>query len=309
MPLVAAPRLQKSVLALDARCTLGEGIVWCPRRQALLWTDIEGRRLWRHDPVTGASASWSLPDRAGSFALCASGRVLLGLAKGLAFADIDAHDTDDVVRVEPVAAVEADNPRTRVNDGRTDRAGRFVFGTMNEDHETTGDASGHFYQFSLEHGLRPLTVPPVVIANSLCFSPDGDTIYFADTPAGAIMTGSYDSDAARVSNVREFARLGDGQGYPDGSIVDADGCVWNAAWAAGRIRQFSPSGELLCEVTVVAPNTTCPVFGGPDLRDLYVTSSRLEMNAEALLRVPCAGGLFRAEPGCGGLVDRLFDDR
>src|SRR6187402_2839477 len=120
---MAPTRLEKAVLALDARCMLGEGIVWCPRRQALLWTDIEGRRLWRHDPVTGASASWTLPDRAGSFVRCTSGRVLLGLAKGLGFADLDAHDSDDVLPVMPVAAVEADAPRTRINDGRTDRAG------------------------------------------------------------------------------------------------------------------------------------------------------------------------------------------
>jgi L-arabinonolactonase len=234
--------------------------------------------------------------------------VLLGLAKGLAFADIDAHQGDDVLPVAVVAPVEAGEPQTRVNDGRTDREGHFVFGTMNEAHQQGGARIGHFYQFSSRRGLRRLTTDPVAISNSLCFSPDGGTIYFADTLDRAIMQGDYDAGAARVSRVRPFARLGTGEGLPDGSVVDADGCLWNAAWASGHVRQFAPDGRLVRDIALPIVNATCPAFGGRALDDLFVTSSRQEMDDESLARMPQAGGVFRLAPGVRGIADLPFAD-
>lgn len=308
------PSESAATLLVDARCTLGEGLVWCTRRRALLWTDIEGARLWMHVPASGATRAWVLPDRAGAFALCASGRVLLGLAKGLAFADIDeqdaqdAHDGDAIIPVETVAAVEADLPRTRVNDGRTDRAGAFVFGTMNEDH-ADGRRVGRFYQFSSRHGLRPIDgLDPIAIANSICFSLDGGTMYYADSPARRIMQADYDSAAARVTRPRVFVDLADEPGIPDGSVIDADGGLWNAVWGAGRLRRYSPAGVLDREILVAAPHTTCPAFGGPDLGRVFTTSARAEMDAEALARFPLSGGVFQADPGVRGLTDALFPD-
>ncbi len=296
-----------ATLRIDARCTLGEGAVWCTRRRALLWTDIERARLWLHAPLTGTTLSWALPDRVGAFALCASGRVLLGLAKGLAFADVDAHTGASTLAVTPVAPVEPDEPRTRINDGRTDRDGRFVFGTMNEA-EGHADRLGHFYQFSLAHGLRRLNVDDVSISNSICFSPDGGTMYFTDSIDGTILQADYDSAAARVSRVRPFVRAEKTVGMPDGSVIDADGALWNAVWGGGRVRRYLADGTIDREVIVAAPNTTCPAFGGPDLTDLYVTSSRLEMDAAALAHFPHAGGVFHAAAGIRGLADPAFRD-
>jgi L-arabinonolactonase len=292
---------------VDARCVLGEGPLWCQRRRALLWTDIESAALWMHTPATGTTITWRLPDRAGSFALCASGRVLLGLASGLAFADLD-RQTAGVLAVSAAAPVEADEPRTRINDGRTDRAGNFVFGTMNEEHATTGARLGHIYQFSPRHGLRRMNIDPVAITNSICFSPDGRTMYFADSLDRRIMQADYDADAARVAHVREFARMSTPAGVPDGSIVDAEGCLWNAVWGHGRLQRYSPDGVVIREVLIAATNTTCPAFGGVDLTDLYVTSSRLEMDSDALARLPHAGSVFHVVPGVRGVADALFPD-
>jgi sugar lactone lactonase YvrE len=291
----------------DTACALGEGPLWCPRRRALLWTDIERSTLWMRTPATGAIRSWRLPHRVGSFALCTSGRLLLGLAKGLAFADPD-RSTAGPLPVTPAAAVEADEPLTRINDGRTDRAGNFVFGTMNEAHATTGARLGHIYQFSPRHGLRRLNLEPVAIANSLCFSLDGRTMYFADSLDRRIRQADYDAEAARVANVRDFAHLPSPTGVPDGSVIDAEGCLWNAVWGQGRVRRYASDGTHLGDILVPAVNATCPAFGGSDLTDLFITSSRLEMDADALARQPHAGGVFHATPGVRGTLDALFPD-
>jgi sugar lactone lactonase YvrE len=288
-------------LFIDCRCTLGEGPVWDTRRGALLWTDIERSTLWMHGQA--GTRSWSLPDRLGSFAICESGRLLLALAHGLFLADIDAAVGSDLP-VRPLIALEHKTPTGRTNDGRTDRTGNFVFGTYNDEKEGAG---GSFYQFSARHGLRRLDLGDITIANSICFTADGRTMYFCDSPLGAIMQCEYDAGSARVSNVREFVRFGPGDGLPDGSIVDAEGCLWNAAWGVGRVRRYAPDGRILGEIRVDAKNTTCPVFGGEALDQLFVTSARQGMTSDELARVPHAGGMYRcATIGGRGLADARF---
>jgi L-arabinonolactonase len=290
-------------LYVDARCTLGEGIVWDARRRALLWTDIERSTLWMHRD--GVSRSWRVPDRLGSFALCASGRVLLALAKGLFLADIDRAAGLELP-VEPLVPVEHKVPSTRTNDGRTDRSGNFVFGTYNEAQD---GPAGRFYQYSARHGLRRLDLGGVTIANSICFSRDGRTMYFCDSPLGRIMRCEYDAESARVSNVTEFVQFGPDEGLPDGSVIDEEDCLWNAAWGVGRVRRYSTDARVIHEVHVPAKNTTCPAFGGETLADLFVTSSRQEMTEQELAQVPDAGGVYRCtNVGVRGIADPLFKE-
>jgi sugar lactone lactonase YvrE len=146
-------------LAADCRCTLGEGIVWSPGLRSVLWTDIEQSTLWMYRPHDQLTRRWSLPDRLGSFALCESGRLLLGFAKSLAFADLDPTSENSALQVSEILPIEPQIPRTRINDGRTDRSGNFVFGTYNEAQD---GPSGSFYQYSSRFGLRRFDLAPLV---------------------------------------------------------------------------------------------------------------------------------------------------
>jgi sugar lactone lactonase YvrE len=292
-------------LYVDSRCTLGEGPCWSTRRQALVWTDIDGRALWQHTIADGRTSRWLLTDRVGALAECESGSFLLGFAKRLCLARLTEGNDQPAVFTDLVP-VEPSSPSTRINDGRTDRSGNFVFGTLNED--TNGHAVGGFYQFSIDRGLRRLALPPVVIPNSICFSPDGGTMYFCDSPARVIQQADYDAEQAQVTRIRPFVQFSPHQGLPDGSVVDSSGCVWNAEWGAGIVRQYTPDGQLASEVVVPAKNPTCPVFGGMGLAELFVTSSRHDMSPDELERVPQAGGVYRVFPGAVGIPDPPFKD-
>jgi L-arabinonolactonase len=291
-------------LVVDARCTLGEGIIWSDARQALLWTDIQSSQLWMHSVHDRATRTWTLSDRLGCFVICESGRLLLGLAKGLFLGDITAA-SGPTLPLTPVVPVEPALPETRINDGRIDRSGNFVFGTMNE--REGHPPSGSFYQYSTRHGLRRLDLGGVGIANSICFGIDGRTMYYCDSPTRAIMQCDYDAESALVTNLREFVHFASHQGVPDGSVVDADGCLWNAAWGAGVVRRFTPDGHMDREIAVPPKNPTCVSFGGDALDLLYVTSSRQEMSAEELERTPTAGSVYSVIPGAArGVPDALF---
>ncbi len=295
-----------AVLEVDSRCTLGEGIIWWAARDALLWTDIQSSRLWFHSPGDGTTRSWSLPDRLGSLAICASGGLLLGLAKSLGFADLDASPSDEL-EVTRAHAVEPDIPTTRINDGRTDRSGNFVFGTMNEDERKA--PIGGFYQYSTVFGLRRLDLGGIHIPNSICFSLDGRTMYFCDSTRRQIMRCDYDAAAASVANVREFVHFAPNQGTPDGSIVDSDDCLWNAEWGAARVRRYTPDGQCDRSIALPAKNPTCVVFGGAAMDELFITSARQEMTPEELTHTPDAGSVYRVRRvGFQGIPDALFRD-
>ena len=290
-------------LVVDGRNTLGEGIIWDDRGGRLFWTDIESSELWSHVPATGALQRWPLPERLCSLALTEDdGRLLLALASGLAFFDLASGGLDRI------CDVEADLPTTRLNDGRTDRQGRFVFGAFNQA-ENPKAAIGGFYRLNHDLTLERLPLGNVAIANSICFSPDGRTMYYADSATREIRCCDYDIDTGAVSNPRQFVAADAAPGDPDGSTVDADGYLWSTRWGAGQVVRFAPDGTVDRVLTLPAPQPTCPAFGGPGLDVLFVTSATVGLSAGQLADAPKSGGVFAQTLVFRGLEEVRFAGR
>jgi len=305
-------------LSLAQTAILGEGLQWHAESQRWWWTDIEASTLHAWAPASGALLSCRLPDRLGCFAHARSGRLLLGLAKRLCLATLADRQAAgpqqaqqaQQAQLRPLVAVDALEPRTRVNDGRCDRRGYFVFGTINEARERRPvDPIGSFYQYSLQHGLRRLALPAVAIANSICFSLDGSRMYFCDTLAQTIMQCDYEAETARVANLRLFTTMDNADAWPDGSVIDAEGCLWNAQWGAGQVCRYAPDGRLLQRYCVPVPNPSCPALGGERGDQLMVTTARQGLAREALLAMPLSGSLFGLSlPRPLAVAEVLFDD-
>jgi L-arabinonolactonase len=287
----------RATLLIDAKCTLGEGATWCARSGRFYWTDIEGARLWRYDPRDRSSTSWRMPERLATFALCADPHyLLLGLATHLAFFDLATGETQRIVDVEP-------GMNTRVNDGRCDRQGRFVFGTKDEGSPLR--AVGGFYRLNRDLSLERLPLPAPAISNSIAFSPDGATMYYCDSPTREIRACDYAADGT-VANDRLFTKLADATGEPDGSTVDRDGGLWNAQWGGARVVRYGADGVETARVTVPTVQPSCVALGGEQLGTLYITSARIDLDASALAGDAQAGGVFMAVPGARGLPEALF---
>lgn len=282
------PEIATAALAVDSRCRLGEGIVWDDRAACLYWTDILSARLWRHAPATGETHCWDLPEPLGCLALCEDGRLLLALAKSIRLAAPPMPGTP--LALETLCALELElGASTRSNDGRCDRHGNFVFGTKDE----TGASPplGRYYQFSAAHGLRPLPLPAAAVPNSICFPPDGASLYYCDSAQPRILRCDYDPVAAQVSPPSVFAEI-EGDGAPDGSTVDAQGHLWNAQWGGGRAVRYAPDGSIARVVAIPAGMPSCCAIGGAGLDTLFVTTAREEMADDALAAAPTAGGVF-----------------
>jgi len=287
-------------LIVDSRCELGECAIWCDRTQSVFWTDIQASVLWNHRPADGVTRSWNMPERLSVFALTQQqGRLLIGLASRLAFFDLDS------ALITPICDIEADLPTTRLNDGRCDRQGRFVFGTLNED---KGRAPiGSFYRLNADLSLERLPLPGVAISNSVCFSPDGSRMYYCDTMEGKIMCCDYDVATGGIGSQRLFVDLTGEPGGPDGCAVDSHGYLWNAQWGGARVVRYAPDGQVDRMVTLPVSQPSCPTFGGADLATLYVTTAHEGMDAVRREREPLSGGLFSVVlDGVTGLPEVRF---
>lgn len=295
----AAESLTETDASLILNCgnQLGESVVWDAARGKVRWVDIEGCEIWEYDPVSGEVGTHVLPERVGAIGLRARGGLVVALAQSFALFDLDTE------RLVPVnRPVEADLPTTRLNDGRVDRQGRFICGGLNE--ATDQAAIAGVYRLDADQRVS-LVMERVACANSICFSPDGRTMYFADTPTRQILAYEYDTVTGMPRSGRVFAEQ-NGRGAPDGSIVDSEGCLWNAEWGGGRVVRYSPDGRVNRIVHVPVTNPTCVAFGGHDGDTLFITTARHGLTTAQLADEPTAGGLYAVDVGVRGIPEPLF---
>lgn len=273
---------------------LGECPLWDERAKMFWWVDSRWPAAKRLDPGSGAVMMLVLPEVVGSIALREAGGLLAATKSGLHLLDPSSG------ALEARANPEAHLPDNRFNDGRCDRQGRFWAGTMSD---VRRDPVGSLYRFEPDFACTRLR-NAIIIPNSLAFSPDNRTMYFADTNRHRIWAYDYDPATGAATRERVFADTGGKR--PDGSCVDAEGCLWNAEYGGGRLVRYTPAGKVDRAIDVPVSNPTCCAFGGGDLGTLYVTTATQRLTPEDLARQPLAGSLLALRPGVKGLPEGRF---
>lgn len=290
----------RPVCVHEGRNVCGEGPVWDIQEQALYWVDIPEKRIYRRAEADGSVDSWPVGSDIGAMALRKDGGFVAALRDGLTLIDPRSGSQRFVLDPEP------DEPATRFNDGKCDRAGRFWVGTCHE----VADPSQR-RQIAALYRIDPdlrchKIVSGVRTSNGLDWSPDNRTMYYTDTPTYRIDAFDFDPDTGSVSNRRVFAQLPQGIGRPDGLAVDAAGYVWSAHFDGWRLTRYTPSGAVDCIVMFPVQHVTSCAFGGADLKTLYVTSATEDLSPEQLVEQPLAGALFALRTDVPGLPMSRF---
>ncbi len=287
-------------VAVPAGARLGECPLWSPVEQALYWVDIDGRVVHRYDPATGRDDTRRTPGRPGSIGLTGEARrLLVAMEHEVGWFDWPAGDFTPWLGLEPAGT------GNRLNDGGTDRAGRYWVGSMFED-PAAGRFTGKLYRVDPD-GAVTLHREHVGVPNALAFSPDGTTMYWADTLRGAVLAHDYDPDTGEAGPPRVFADFTEMDGWPDGACVDADGCLWVACVWGSALARFTPAGDVDRMVALPLDAPTMPAFGGPDLATIYVTSiGPKAASSSAQGQRPLAGSLLAVEAGVRGLPEQPF---
>jgi len=295
---------------------LGESPFWHPAEQCLYWVDIARKCVRRWNPSAGAPESWPLPQEPGCIAPAASGGLVLGLRDGIYRARGWGGALQPVVRFQ-----HADT--TRFNDGKADTVGRFWAGNY---YEPKDARKADLYAVDCRpdngNGGKPLVqlkAHNATSANGLAWSPDGHTVYWADTAQHAVYAWDFEPAANVMRRHRVFRQFaprpagwqpgqGGYAGRPDGAAVDAEGHYWCAMFEGGRLLRLSPEGAVVADIAVPVRCPTMPCFGGADLRTLYLTSARHGRPAEELQALPDSGCVFAARVDVPGLPANFFID-
>jgi len=246
---------------------LGEGPVWDVEEGRLYWVDGTGPRvglpaIWRLDLRTGKVDNWSLDHDVGALALRRGGGAVLALDDGFYFFDFERG------KLDLIQLVDHEQPRTRLNDGKCDRRGRFFAGGMDDKEELKICGL-----WRLDPDLQVTKVDDgIICSNGPCWSPDDKTFYLADSFQGEIWTYDYDISNGTLSNKRVFASFRNDPGVADGSTIDEEGFMWNAQVISGDLVRYAPDGSVERRIGMPVKNITSVMFGGDKLDELYVTS-------------------------------------
>ena len=302
---------------------LGESPFWHPQERRLYWVDITGRKLLRTVPGENRIDTWEVPSEPGCMAPAASGGFVIALRHGVFSAQTWGGP------LEHITTLDYDTRHMRANDGKCDAWGRFWVGTIDETKTAhnaalyaigsrmppaqSRDAAGG--PSLVERHTDPVALP-VTTANGLAWSPDGGTLYWADTASHRIDAWDFDGAAPHLARRRTFVQFSPkpadwrfdtapgNRGYggrPDGAAVDVQGNYFVAMFEGRRICKFAPDGTLLAEWPTPVQCPTMPCFGGDDLQTLFITSARHHRSPAELEAFPLSGCVFSMHVDVPGL--------
>jgi sugar lactone lactonase YvrE len=267
----------------DHQCLLGEGPLWDANRKTICWIDIPNGEIHEYSTVGGSFRSLSVSQMIGSIAICKNGDFIAALKNG--FGRIDRNTGE----LKMIADPETSIPGNRFNDGKCDPAGRFWAGTMAHSEEP---GKGSLYTLN-----KDLTVSKkmenISISNGMAWSADHKTMYYIDTPTYTVTALDFDRSSGEISNRRIVVRVPRENGSPDGMTIDSMGMLWIAHWDGWQVSRWNPATGKKMETfhLPVARITSC-VFGGEELQDLYISTARIGIPEDQLIKQPLAGSLF-----------------
>ena len=289
--------MHKVELLDDCNNSLGEGITYSSINNNLYWLDIGNvSKLFKLELSSNKKEVFELPEIVTATSIKSKDELILATNKGLKLFNTSNKNYESVVSIEDQQLL------TRSNDGGSDAYGRFWFGTMqnNFDHDGNGipikDNIGKLYKVDTNKNIS-IIEEGLGIPNTFVWSPDNSNFYFSDTLGGKILSYNFELDSGELSNKKEFASFN--RGHPDGSTIDTDGCIWNCRWGGSCIVRFTPNGQVDQIIEMPVENITNCIFGGKDMKTLYVTTASNEgKNKNAL-----DGNLFSINLNYQGIED------
>jgi len=288
---------ESAKIVVDQPAQLGEGALWNPLNNTLLWIDIEGKKLNVYNPEKKSNKTIGLDKRIGTVVPVDEKNVLVALKDGIYQLNTETEE------LEKKASPEPKRPGNRFNDGKCDPSGRFWAGTMS----LNGDEKqGALYRIDADFSVK-IMIDSVSISNGIVWSSDRTKMYYIDTPTKKVMAYEYDDESGEITNPKVAITIPDSLGFPDGSTLDAEGMLWIAMWNGHCVSRWNPrTGELLQTIDIPALNVTSCAFGGDNLDVLYVTTASIGMNDEQKAAYPDAGKLFVVKPGVKGVKASVF---
>lgn len=256
---------------------LSEGPFWCDKQQALYWVDIPANTVWCWQQESNQYQHWVMPVKVSAVFTTQSKRLLVCLADGVAYLD------PDTTELEYLCKLDEDQPTNRSNDAKCDAEGVLYVGTMDDAEE---QSSGRLWRIDSK-GEKTCLLDNIGISNTLAWADSNTRFYFGDSMQGKIHAYPW-PDFKDVRTETAFVKTPEGMG-PDGSTIDAQNNLWNAQWDGSRVVCYRPDGTEHHVINLPFARPTSCVFGGKDLKTLFITSASVGLSDDELAAQPLAG--------------------
>ena len=284
-------------LEYKVEANLGEGAIWNYKTQELYWIDIEGRQLNIYNPKSKINKVLKTESRIGTVVPFTEDEALIALENGVHKIDIQTGKSN------LFTDMKSELLGSRLNDGKCDPSGRFWVGSMHLEQET---GKANLYTITSENILQK-KINSVTISNGIVWTSDKKTMYYIDTPTSTIKEFDYNNETGEISNGKIAVKIPIKFGFPDGMTIDEENMLWVGMWNGNAVIRFNPkTGKVISKIEVPAHNITSCAFGGENLETLYITSARIDMTEEELIKYPLAGSLFSINPGVKGVKSNFY---
>jgi len=263
--------MNKVELLHECKNTLGEGITYSSINNDLYWLDINNiSKLFKLNLSSNKKETFELPEIVTATSVRSDHELILASNNGLNLFNLSNK------KYERVVDIENQLKSTRSNDGGSDAYGRFWLGTMQNNFDKNGndipikDNVGKLYKVDVNKKIS-IVEEHLGIPNTFVWSPDNNKFYFTDTLNGEIINYNFNLEKGELYNKNKFASFD--RGFPDGSTIDADGCLWNCRWGGSCVVRFTPTGKVDQIIEMPVENITNCVFGDQDMKTLFITTA------------------------------------
>ena len=296
--------MKKVELYNDCKNLLGEGITWSVDQENLYWLDVViPSKLFQLHLPTNKLSTFIMPEMISSISIRSKKDLIIASQYGVYNYNLTSNNFTRLIETEPLLKFN------RSNDGASDIKGRFWFGTMQNNLDEEGNDipitkySGSLYRLDIDLTLDKIE-SNLGIPNTFIWNPDNTKFYFTDSMEGIIYSYDFNEKSGEITNKTNFATFN--RGVPDGSTMDNEGFVWNCRWGGSCVVRFDPLGRVDRVLEVPIANVTNCVFGGKDLKTLFITTARQGLSKEYVKKNPYAGSLFAIDLSIKGIEDNNF---
>ena len=289
--------MHKAELFYKCNNILGEGITWCSSTDNLYWLDIRNKsKIFNFNLNNNSSKFFEVKEIITALTIRSDKELILSSNKGLSLFNLVNKKFSRILNIENT------DYRTRSNDGASDAMGRFWASSMQNNFDINENAIpvnqniGKLYKIDIDKKVT-VVEDGLGIPNTFVWSPDNKHFYFTDTLEGNIFKYDYDLESGQLTNKKKFAKFY--RGYPDGSTIDTEGCIWNCRYSGGCIVRFNPAGKVDQVFEMPVKNITNCIFGGYDMKTLFITTASNNGNDQNELD----GSIFALKTNYQGLED------
>jgi len=273
---------------------LGEGPCWDERTQELYWVDIEGARIHRLCPATGATESYVAPEKISALIPCEDGGWIAAAYHSLYYWGGAGSEFVECLHLDLPAHV-------RFNDGKAGPDGALWIGTLNM---TGPEKVGHLYRIDGQLQAE-IKVDQVLCSNGLDWNADYTEMYYIDSGSPEVRAYQFDVASGSLGACRTAIQLGDTGGVPDGMSIDQEGMLWVAEWGGSRVACWNPdNGQMLGTIPMPVLQPSSCAFGGESYDKLFITTAAEGLDDSQRKAAPTTGSLFQIEDGLGGVRGR-----